>query len=95
MSDLQTPHKIELGAQCRISDVAELHSRIMSANEVHEVLEIDCSEIASIDAAAIQCCLAIQKSASNDERRISFVSLSPTFLDALSALGLEEEMGVE
>ncbi|MGE0482989.1 MAG: lipid asymmetry maintenance protein MlaB [Gammaproteobacteria bacterium] len=85
------PDAIVLDGTCRIAGVAALKEACdASASD----LTIDASGVESVDAAALQCLLAVRRQCDAMNRGFKLVSPSAAFVSAARTIGLEETFGL-
>ena len=85
------PDAIVLDATCRIAGVASLKEACdASASD----LTIDASGVESVDAAALQCLLAVRRQCEAMSRGFTIATPSEAFLGAARTVGLDETLGL-
>jgi anti-anti-sigma regulatory factor len=79
---------IHLNATLTIQHVVELHEQLKKSYLAHRVLEINASQVASIDTATLQLLVALKKNAVKHQKEVVFVEPSRRFIESAGLLGL-------
>lgn len=79
---------IHLDATLTIQHVVELHEKLKKSHLAHRVLEINASQVASIDTATLQLLVALKKNAVKHQKEVVFVEPSRRFIESAGLLGL-------
>jgi ABC-type transporter Mla MlaB component len=87
------PH-IDLEKDATIKNVAALYNTVKNALAAHDVIEINASEVASIDTATLQLLVSLKKDAPNLGKTVEIIYPSERFLESAKLLGLTEILGV-
>jgi len=86
---------ISLESTQNIQNVSDLHQQIFAVYQQHDKIEIDASEVSSIDTSSLQLLLVLKHSAMNDNKEVSFDFPSERFIEAAELLGMSEMLGVD
>jgi anti-anti-sigma regulatory factor len=85
------PDVIVLDATCRIAGVAALKE---TCDASAADLTIDASGVESVDAAALQCLLAVRRQCEAVSRGFTLLSPSEAFVAAARTIGLDQVFGL-
>ncbi len=88
-------HVINLEATQNIQNVSDLHQKIFAVYQQHDKIEIDASEVSSIDTSSLQLLLVLKRTAMNENKEISFDFPSERFIEAAELLGMSDMLGVD
>jgi len=86
-----TPAAITLDATTRIAEVAALKE---TCDGIVTDLVVDASSVEAIDAAALQCLVAVGRHCTKMARTCRIETPSEAFLAAARTIGFEEALGV-
>ena len=79
---------IELGADATIKNIAKLYSTIKRALDVHNTIEINASDVTTIDTATLQLLVSLKKDAPCLNKTIDIIYPSARFIDSAKLLDL-------
>lgn len=79
---------INLEATLTIQNVAVLHEKLKKSYWVNNAMEINASQVASIDTATLQLLVALKKDAVKQQKEVAFSMPSPRFIESARLLGL-------
>ncbi len=74
-----------------IADVAELHDQFKTFFDKGQDLEINCSEVSSVDAAALQLLVVFMKDTNKKENKVIWQEPSDSFQATLELMGFKDE----
>lgn len=79
---------VHLDATLSIQNVATLHEKLKKVLSANDLIEINASDVASIDTASLQLLVALKKDAVRLQKTVIFDSPSPRFIESAKLLGL-------
>ncbi len=79
---------INLDATLTIQNVTKLHEKLKNAYCVHDAIEIDASQVTSIDTATLQLLVALKKDADIQQKNVVITKPSQRFLESAKLLGV-------
>jgi anti-anti-sigma regulatory factor len=79
---------ITLDANLTIQNVVKLHEQLKDAYGVHSAIQINASQVSSIDTSTIQLLVALKKDAMKQSKTVAFFEPSQRFIESLELLGL-------
>lgn len=79
---------IELGAEATIKNIAKLYNTIKHALEVHNTIEINASDVTTIDTATLQLLVSLKKDAPCLNKTIDIIYPSARFIESAKLLDL-------
>ncbi len=85
---------VHLDASSNIQHVVMLHERLKKVLAANDHIEINASDVASIDTATLQLLVALKKDAVKLQKTVVFDSPSPRFIESAKLLGLRDILGV-
>jgi len=91
-SDGQNP--VHLDAKLNIQNIVKLHEKLKKVLAANDSIEINASDVASIDTATLQLLVALKKDAVKLQKSVIFNSPSPRFIESAKLLGLLEILDV-
>lgn len=86
---------VNLEAVLTIQNVANLCEKLKKSYSAHEVVEINASQVASIDTATLQLFVALKKEAVKQQKTIVLKEPSQRFVESARLLGLLEVLEIE
>ena len=86
---------INLDATLTIQNVNKLHQKLKRSYSVHELIEINASQVTSIDTASLQLLVALKKEAANQQKGIVITSPSRRFIESAELLGFLEILDID
>ncbi len=84
-----------LKAVQNIQNVTELHQDLSTLFEKTDKIEIDASDVTSIDTATMQLLIVLKQSAIHEHKQVSFDFPSERFIEAADLLGLSAMLELE
>ncbi|MDO9106488.1 MAG: STAS domain-containing protein [Methylovulum sp.] len=94
IADDDSDSPVHLSATLNIQHVVALHERLKKVLTAHDLIEINASDVASIDTATFQLLVALKKDAVKLQKIVIFNSPSPRFIESAKLLGLLEILDV-
>ncbi len=92
-TDVNTP--IVLDAHLSIRNINDLYEKLIRLFEKRTVLDIDASQITSIDTAALQLLTVLKREAIVTGKTVTFDFPSEAFVSSASLLGLEKILEID
>ena len=86
---------VELEASPNLAGVSDLYGRLKDALEGHQAVEIDASNVESIDTSTLQLLLIFRREAVNLHKTVVFKAPSESFVRSAKLLALDSLMGLE
>jgi anti-anti-sigma regulatory factor len=86
---------IHLNANLTIQNVVKLHEILKNSYSVHDSIEIDASQVATIDTATLQLLAALKKEAIKQQKSVAMTAPSRRFIESAALLGLLELFEIE
>jgi anti-anti-sigma regulatory factor len=86
---------INLDATLTIQHVVKLHEKLKKAYLAHNAIEINASQVSSIDTATLQLLVALKKDAVKQQKEVVFSEPSLRFIESAGLLGLLETLGID
>lgn len=86
--------QIDLDAVLSIQHVIELHEKLKKVLSVHDEIEINASDVSSIDTSTLQLLVSLKKDAPKLQKRVSIIYPSPRFVESARLLGLSDVLEV-
>jgi anti-anti-sigma factor len=86
---------IHLDANLTIQNVVKLHEKLKNSYSVHDSIEIDASQVTTIDTATLQLLAALKKDADKQQKSVVIVAPSRRFIESAALLGLLELFEIE
>ena len=87
--------KINLEATLTIQNVAALHEKLKKSYPTNNTLEINASQVSSIDTATLQLLVALKKDAVKQQKEVVFAMPSARFIESAGLLGLLEILDID
>lgn len=85
---------VHLDANLSIQHIVKWHEQFKKVLATNDVIEINAADVASVDTAALQLCVALKKDALKQHKTVIFSSPSPRFIESAKLLGLRETLDV-
>ncbi|MDP2904570.1 MAG: STAS domain-containing protein [Methylovulum sp.] len=85
---------VHLDAALSIQNVSALHEKLKKVLTANDYIEINLSDVASIDTATLQLLVALKKDSVKLQKTVVFNSPSPRFIESAKLLGLLEILDV-
>ncbi|MDI1291923.1 MAG: STAS domain-containing protein [Methylobacter sp.] len=86
--------QIDLDATLTIQNVAKLHEQLKNILAVHDEIEINASDVSSIDTATLQLLVSLKKNADKLQKKVTIIYPSPRFVESAQLLGLLDVLDV-
>jgi anti-anti-sigma regulatory factor len=86
---------ITLEATLTIQNVAALHEKLKKAYSANNVMEINASQVTSIDTATLQLLVVLKKDAVKQQKEVVFAMPSLRFIESAGLLGLLEILDID
>ncbi|MFZ2406549.1 MAG: STAS domain-containing protein [Methylobacter sp.] len=80
--------QFDLDATLSIQNVVKLHEKLKSFVAVHDQIEINASDVSSIDTATLQLLVSLKKDAAKLQKQVTIIYPSPRFVESAHLLGL-------
>ena len=87
--------KVTLAATLNIQNVAELYEQFSKGLDNQDIIEIDASEVVSIDTATLQLLIVLKQEAVKLHKEVAIDFPSDKFIEAAELLGLAEMLEVD
>ncbi len=85
---------IDLDATLTIQNVVKLHEKLKNSLALHDDIEINASDVSSIDTATLQLLVALKKDAVKLQKQVTIIYPSPRFVESAQLLGLLDTLDV-
>ncbi|MGZ8200532.1 MAG: STAS domain-containing protein [Methylosarcina sp.] len=86
---------IYLDATLAIQKVVNLHEKLKKSYSENDLIEINASQVASIDTATLQLLIALKKEAVKQQKQIVFSAPSHRFIESAELLGLLDILEID
>ncbi|MDP3876064.1 MAG: STAS domain-containing protein [Methylobacter sp.] len=86
--------QVDLDATLTIQHVVNLHEKLKQVLAAHDQIEINASDVASIDTATLQLLVSLKKDAVKLQKTVSIIYPSPRFVESARLLGLSDVLDV-
>lgn len=86
--------QIDLDATLTIQNIVKLHERLKNLLAVHDQIEINASDVSSIDTSTLQLLVSLKRDAVKLQKKVTIIYPSPRFVESAQLLGLLEVLGV-
>jgi anti-anti-sigma regulatory factor len=86
---------INLDAALTIQHVVTLHEKLKKSYSANNSIEINASQVSSIDTATLQLLVALKKNAVKQQKEVIFAKPSPRFIESAELLGLLEILDID
>ena len=86
---------IELDATLTIQNVVTLYEKLKRSYAENDAIEINASQVNSIDTATLQLFFALKKDAIKNQKQVIITKPSLKFIEAARLLGLLNELGID
>ncbi|MFA5016874.1 MAG: STAS domain-containing protein [Methylobacter sp.] len=86
--------QIDLDATLTIQNVVKLHEKLKNSLAMHDEIEINASDVSSIDTATLQLLVSLKKSAVKLQKKVTIIYPSPRFVESARLLGLLDVLDV-
>jgi len=85
----------DLDSTLTIQNVVKLHEKLKNLVAVHDQIEINASDVSSIDTATLQLLVSLKKDADKLKKKVTIIYPSPRFVESAKLLGLLDVLDVE
>lgn len=86
---------INLDTTLNIQNVDKLYEKLKQSYSAHNSIEINASDVSSIDTATLQLLVVLKKDAVKHQKEVVFAAPSPRFIESAQLLGLLEILDVD
>ncbi|TAK65125.1 STAS domain-containing protein [Methylobacter sp.] len=86
--------QIDLDATLSIQNVVQLHEKLKNSLAINDQIEINASDVASIDTATLQLLVSLKKDAVKLQKKVTIIYPSPRFVESAQLLGLLDVLDV-
>lgn len=86
--------QIDLDATLSIQNVVQLHEKLKNSLAINDQIEINASDVASIDTATLQLLVSLKKNAAKLQKKVTIIYPSPRFVESAQLLGLLDVLDV-
>lgn len=86
---------ISLDPTLTIQHVVKLHESLKRSYAAHDSIEIDASEVASIDTTTLQLLVSLKKEAAKQQKDVVIIAPSKRFIESAELLGFLEILGID
>ena len=86
---------INLDATLTIQHVVKLHEKLKKSYSANHAIEINASQVSSIDTSTLQLLVALKKNAVKQQKEVVFTAPSRRFIESAGLLGLLEILDIE
>lgn len=94
VEDLADASLIDLDATLTIQNVVKLHEKLKNSLAAHDQIEINASDVSSIDTATLQLLVSLKKDAVKLQKQVTIIYPSPRFVESAQLLGLLDILDV-
>lgn len=84
----------DLDATLTIQHVVKLHEKLKNCLAINDQIEINASDVSSIDTATLQLLVSLKKDAVKLQKKVSIIYPSPRFIESAKLLGLLDVLDV-
>jgi len=85
----------DLDATLTIQNVVNLYEKLKNLLAVHDQIEINASDVSSIDTATLQLLVSLKKDADKLQKKVTIIYPSPRFVESAQLLGLLDVLDVD
>jgi anti-anti-sigma regulatory factor len=86
---------INLDTTLTVQNVVKLHEKLKQSYSVNNTIEINASQVSSIDTATLQLLVALKKDADKQQKEVVLVEPSLRFIESAGLLGLLEILAID
>lgn len=86
--------QIDLDSTLTIQNVVKLHEKLKNLLAAHDEIEINASDVSSIDTATLQLLVSLKKDEVKLQKKVTIIYPSPRFVESAKLLGLLDVLGV-
>jgi ABC-type transporter Mla MlaB component len=84
----------DLDATLSIQNVVKLHEQLKDFLAIHDQIEINASDVSSIDTATLQLLVSLKKDAAKLQKDVTIIYPSPRFIESTQLLGLLDVLDI-
>lgn len=84
----------DLDATLTIQNVVKLHEKLKDLLAIHDQIEINASDVSSIDTATLQLLVSLKRDAAKLQKQVTIIYPSPRFVESAQLLGLLDVLDV-
>jgi ABC-type transporter Mla MlaB component len=85
---------IELNSDATIKNIAKLYDTIKRAIEIHDTIEINASDVATVDTATLQLLVSLKKDVQESHKSVNIIYPSARFIESAKLLNLLDVLEV-
>ncbi len=85
---------VDLDATLTIQHVVKLHEKLKNVLAMYDEIEINASDVSSIDTATLQLLVSLKKDAAKLQKKVEIIYPSPRFVESAKLLGLLDVLEV-
>ncbi len=85
----------DLDSTLTIQNVVKLHEKLKNLLAVHDQIEINASDVSSIDTATLQLLVSLKKDVDKLKKKVTIIYPSPRFVESAKLLGLLDVLDVD
>lgn len=93
-SDNAAESQIDLDPTLTIQHVVNLCEKLKASLAAHDQIEINASDVVSIDTSTLQLLVSLKKEAAKQQKEVTIIYPSPRFVESVQLLGLSEILDV-
>ncbi|MGZ5010471.1 MAG: STAS domain-containing protein, partial [Methylobacter sp.] len=86
--------QVDLDATLTIQNVVKLYEKLKDSFAIHDQIEINASDVSSIDTATLQLLVSLKKEAVKQQKQVTIIYPSPRFVESAQLLGLADVLDV-
>lgn len=86
--------QIDLDATLTIQHVVTLHEKLKNSLALHDEIEINASDVTSIDTSTLQLLVSLKKDAAKLQKQVSIIYPSSRFIESAQLLGLLDVLDI-
>lgn len=86
--------QVDLDATLTIQNVGKLHETLKDVFAIHDQIEINASDVSSVDTATLQLLVSLKKEAVKLQKQVTIIYPSPRFVESARLLGLTDVLDV-
>ncbi len=86
---------INLGTTLTVQNIVKLYEKLKQSYSVNNTIEINASQVSSIDTATLQLLVALKKDADKQQKEVVLVEPSLRFIESAGLLGLLEILAID
>ena len=87
--------QVDLDATLTIQNVVKLHEKLKNIVAMHDQIEINASDVSSIDTSTLQLLVSLKKEAVKLQKQVTIIYPSPRFVESARLLGLLDVLDVQ